>query len=301
VTFASQVGAFTGLNTWTRQTYTFTVPAGCTSIKIYCSAKKGNTAWFDAVQVEQKGYVTSYHRNDSLTVSATRSFDSLTVPTTNLSNNGPWTIECWMKSNVASGIHRMPFSAWTKFYVSLEPANKALLSWKDATNTQQTAYSVSTVSNTTGWHYWVLTFDGSTVRVYVDGVKVIERATTLPQALPSTIAIGAFDNVTKINGIVDAIRVSNIVRSDTEILAGYNSTKGFVSDQYTLYNYKLEGNLKSHTDVPMVLKNVSGTETLYLRGSVVQNYSGPLLSATNVKAALMPDGTFYIRGAKTIG
>jgi hypothetical protein len=118
--------------------------------------------------------------------------------------------------------HRVLFSAWNKFYLSISPTgpDKLLLSWMDGT--QKTAYSNLPIQNVSSWHHYALVFDGSIAKCYVDGIKVIEANTTLPNTFPTTMLIGRLSVADYINGCMSQVRISDYARTDEEILAYYN-------------------------------------------------------------------------------
>lgn len=204
--------------------------------------------------VEEKPYATSF-------TDGTRSPETLTIPTAGvLADQGPWTIECWAKTNYAGGSHRVPFAAWYKFYVALNPNDKPQISWEDAYGIIQHGYAADALTDPTGWHYWVFTWDGSAARVYVDGVKVIEVATDLPAPLPSNLTVGSRDNDYHWNGRIADLRISSRARTDEEILQAYQSGKPLPVDEWTTYKMA-DG---SWTQVGAVFP-CSGRQTLQAR------------------------------------
>jgi hypothetical protein len=155
-------------------------------------------------------------------------------------------MEAWAKTNWESGSHRMPFSAWDKFYVSLSPDNKVLISWVDGT--QKRAYSTNPISNPTDWHYWALTFDGNRARLYIDGASVVEAETNLPRPFPSNIRLGSLnDNRYFWNGLIESFRITNRVRTPSEILEIYQKDSLFEQDRGTVF--LLPANILSRREV----------------------------------------------------
>lgn len=186
---------------------------------------------------EAKPYATSFH-------DGTRSPESPTIPTAGVLNDrGPWTVECWAKTNYSGSGHRMPFAAWNKFYVDLNPSDKPQFSWVDANNVQQFAIATNALNNPTGWHYWAFTWDGVTARIYVDGVKVIEVETDLPKPLPAYLTVGWGAGGYYWNGLIADLRISSRARSDEEILAAYQSGAPLQADADTTYLLPLNGDL----------------------------------------------------------
>jgi phosphatidylserine/phosphatidylglycerophosphate/cardiolipin synthase-like enzyme len=86
----------------------------------------------------------------------------------------------------------------------------------------------SKVYNDGSWHYAVVTYDGSIIRLYVDGVGIGTKSTT---ATPETnvsypLRIGANSNpngnINYFVGEIDEVRIWNRAVTDTEVLDQYN-------------------------------------------------------------------------------
>jgi len=78
------------------------------------------------------------------------------------------------------------------------------------------------------WHHYAGTFDGTTMKLYLDGVMV--ASATPPGVSITTSAESVFigrDNCCTpprfFNGQIDEVRIWNVARTDAEILASYNS------------------------------------------------------------------------------
>jgi len=79
------------------------------------------------------------------------------------------------------------------------------------------------------WHFIALWWDGSTQRIYVDGVKKDEETFSgdISNDLPITIGCAA-DNTDFFNGIIDEIRIYNRALSEEEIQMLYHNRIGAV-------------------------------------------------------------------------
>lgn len=99
----------------------------------------------------------------------------------------------------------------------------------------QSTGATSSISNNT-WHQVVLTFDGSTVRGYLDGslagtVSTPWLSPHIDSSVDFYIGFGSADSTsqgdgTYFNGRFGVIRIYNDALSATEVLQNYNSTKG---------------------------------------------------------------------------
>ena len=76
------------------------------------------------------------------------------------------------------------------------------------------------------WHYIVYTYDGSIKKLYIDGTHVDddEAATGTFNTASSAWLIG--DTVDSWHGLIDEVRLSNIVRTPTEISNNWNGGSG---------------------------------------------------------------------------
>jgi hypothetical protein len=237
-------------NGWYNVSYTRTgLTSGTISLIGLYGFDSAYSYYIDGWQVEAKAYPTSY-------IYGTRSSETLTIPTAGvLSNTGPWTIECRCKTDHAGYTHRMPFAAWNKFYVSLRQDDRPLLSWIDASGVQQSTAAASAINNPTDWHNWVFTWDGVTAEIYIDAVKVIDVATDLPKPLPANLDVGWGIGGYQWDGLIDNFRISNCVRTGTEITDAYNSGQPLQRDQYTTCLMTFDSTLRDKTTYFTVLDN----------------------------------------------
>jgi hypothetical protein len=190
-------------------------------------------AW---AQNEPKSYSTSF-------TDGTRAAETLTVSPASkvISDSGPWTIECWAKSNVDSSNWRMVFDAWSVFYIGISPAYNTLnLSYTDGS---QVSVAGGTVQNINDWHYYVLTFDGTTCKVYLDGEKRIDTDVNFTKSLNNYALKIASWHAYPWNGLVDCFRISSRARTDEEILAAYQSNKPLQRDKDTTYLLSFNGSI----------------------------------------------------------
>lgn len=206
------------------------------------SGNEGVVYYAARPQLEQKPYPTSF-------IDGTREAETLTVSPASkvISDSGPWTIECWAKSNMDSSKWRMVFDAWSVFYIGISPADNTLtLSYRDES---QVSVAGGTVQNINDWHYYVLTFDGTTCKVYLDGEKRIDTDVNFTYSLNNFALKIASWHAYPWNGLVDCFRISSRARTDEEILAAYQSNKPLPVDKDTTYKLGFDNSLNPNKNI----------------------------------------------------
>jgi lysophospholipase L1-like esterase len=115
-----------------------------------------------------------------------------------------------------------------------------------ATGTAQAGVGTATVTSTvvindSVWHHLALTLDGTTAKLYVDGVLAGSTASTQGVNLPYGTAIAQFGSNTTYpwSGYIDEIRVSSVVRYTDTFTP---STTEFATDANTLGLFHLDSN-----------------------------------------------------------
>jgi photosystem II stability/assembly factor-like uncharacterized protein len=89
-------------------------------------------------------------------------------------------------------------------------------------------YSATLVQNSNEWHNYAVTFDGSKVKIFIDGVLDKETSTseTLVSLTSAILQIGYSDNnLDWFEGKIDDIRIYNRALSNAEVQALYNAEK----------------------------------------------------------------------------
>lgn len=82
-----------------------------------------------------------------------------------------------------------------------------------------------TVAVTPGqWHHIAGSYDGTTMRAYIDGVEVISNDHPSPGPIPSGVNYLSFGTFStgRFTGLIDEVRLWNVVRTDTQILQNYD-------------------------------------------------------------------------------
>lgn len=157
---------------WTRYTNTFTVPADSATFNVYVYVVRNGKVYIACPQVENRGFVTSY-------VPGSRLAGSLAYPKEIL-NPKAFTIATWFKVNAITGNYQPILDVCSGTH-----QNNRLLIMLEANGVLRTWYGNATVNNSFTsnfipevgqWHHFVLTYDGTTYRMYVDG-KLKSEAT----------------------------------------------------------------------------------------------------------------------------
>jgi len=204
------------------------------------------------VQVEEKPYATSYIKTTSST--ATRSSETLTIPTAGVLNPQEGTVECWV---YVPEFWKQGILYWRRIWSIGRNAGAGMYVLYYYPNTGKihfTIYNSSGVDQiisvdkpTVGWHFFAAKWSASEMALFIDGVKVGSIANpSLPSSFADTvISIGCrpdspLDNV---NTLIDDLRISNRARTDAEILSAYQSNQPLPVDAWTTLKADFDGNL----------------------------------------------------------
>jgi hypothetical protein len=239
--------------TWTRLSVTGQSPA--TAVTCYVSVNMFNTQqnevlWWDGAQLEAKSYATSWIQGG-----VTRAAETLTIPTAGVVSAAEGTVEFWI---YLDGDIAATNSSYRTMFV---------LSTSGSTTTNIIIFQRTTVADTwqirsadsagytgnlftwipvVGWHYFVLRWSVIELAAFIDGVKYGSVLNPkLPTSLPVNAYVGSWiTGAQQINTLIDDLRISNIARTDAEILAAYNSGVALPVDQYTTAKMAFDGKLE---------------------------------------------------------
>lgn len=223
--------------------HTLTPTSGTATVEIYpalitsypsgvSAAASTGSATFKNVQMEQKGYATTY------TPSGTpRNPELITIPdASTLVTPVAGTIEMWVYVNPAlkrtfSGnsprLFQLNRGNAASYGVTLVHSPSSPVFSLVTANDSNTVSSITTSSADigTGWHHFAVTFSASEARLLIDGVF---RARILNPNLPTSfkeLYIGHVSGSGQCNTLIDSIRISNKARTAAEILTTYESEK----------------------------------------------------------------------------
>lgn len=199
-----------------------------------------------AVQLEAKPYNTSF-------IDGTRAAETLTIPTAGVLNPQEGTVECWVYvndliKNTATNRYIFahttsigsPYPNCLRLYHSIN--NQWVLNSSNGAGQASNLVVPDTLP--VGWHHFTVRWSSSELALFIDGVKVDYIVNSyLPEALANNIYFGRWVDGTYgfINSLIDDLRISNIARSDEEILAAYESNQPLPVDQYTTLKLGFDG------------------------------------------------------------
>jgi hypothetical protein len=89
--------------------------------------------------------------------------------------------------------------------------------WGTGAATDSTVLSVGT------WHHVAMTYDGATVRLYVNGQAGASAASTGFASMPTTMYVGNVASAGQLNGLLDDLVITSDCKTAEEILAIYES------------------------------------------------------------------------------
>ncbi len=165
--------------------------------------------------------------------------ETLTIPTAGVLTPDKFTIEGWFlipnQANIRYlvSINKGTYVNHFDFYMN----TSSYIRWEYYDGT--TVYGITSTNtvNLNAFNYVAWTYDRSTgiAVVNVNGVKTSATVTLPTVPTLTTICLGVdYDKMSNIlDGLIDDIRISNIARTDTEILAAYQSNAPLLVDEFT--------------------------------------------------------------------
>jgi hypothetical protein len=142
-------------------------------------------------------------------------------------------------------------------------------------NTNNLTYSVSLKEDLerNTWHYLAMTYDGSYLRLYIDGQE--KKSAMVSGAIVNSLSnlrIGNFiDSNTNFNGIIDEVRISDVARSDSVIFnnsLNYRKTGELLSNTISLPAGKLWNEFIIDRNEPT---------NCYINISIIDNSTGEII------------------------
>jgi hypothetical protein len=195
-------------------TYRFEEGSGTTIVDSSGSGNDGTT----------RGSPTWVTGHSGLAIHLNGTSDWCTVPsTTSLDLHGPLTLSAWVRpERLGTGyiVKKAAFGSVNGYELSLSAAGKVFVRFNQATSGD--TYRINSVTSYpsygTTWIHVAATFDGATLRLYVNGVQEGSLAAPAPASNTLAVGIGAqADGVSPFQGVIDDVGIWNRALSPAEI------------------------------------------------------------------------------------
>jgi len=198
-------------------------------------------------QVEQKSYKTSWIQGGIVRV-----VETLTLPTEGVFIRGNWTVEMVFipTSTMNAGGYK---DLWTNvitalvnaYYLAISPNGHLFIGIYSGGIYYAITSAIGFIS-LGGTYNITISGNGSIMRLYCNGIQIGSDTAYIEPVgtLPTNMYIGSDPGVAKANGLIDDLRISNIARSDEEILADYNSGVALPIDEHTTAKMAFDGTLE---------------------------------------------------------
>lgn len=237
---------FTGTGIWQYVTAVGSTDAhvtGC-SMSVMTATAANVTFYADCMQIEQKGYATSWQIGGTA-----RNAEVLTVPTAGVFTKGNWTIGMVFKPiNNVTGQHVL-------WQYRIDANNSAILFiYAGALYLQVfsagTVYQITGATVAVGGVYTIVTSgDGAHIRMCMNGVQVGPDTVYVEPVgvLPATMSVGCSSDVAGLESdcIIDELRIDKIAHTAEEVASWYKANSPFYSSEDVA---QLPGYLRAETD-----------------------------------------------------
>lgn len=226
--------------TWKPYTFTHTTPANTAKISFRFSSMYDASAldgYFTMCQMEAKSYPTTY-------AGTSRSADALSIPKTGvLSDKGPWTVEVWAMphpSKASAGGTRATIFELGNYYAANQTSITCtfdyggfiLKMYDNQTSNQASMSSSYSASDLNAPMFVALRCNGTTIKwdnFLNSGQRTYSMAQTWKRPMADIIRIGCYGwSNGEWDGYLWNFRVSNVYRTDAEILSDYQN--GYTND-----------------------------------------------------------------------
>lgn len=217
---------------------------GSTNLRMRQSDATSRTYYLDALQVEQKSYVTPYcdgtlGSGHSWSGTAHASTSARTAATLTYAYSGiidltQGSISYWvyMPASNTTPCYDFGLRIDANNYLNIRHVVAGVRTPIAASASGGSAVDTNTSPTTAGtntWHHIAVTWTTGALKLYLNGVQSGATATyVVPSGTPSTIEIGSFNSTQYANTRIDDFAILPVVLSDFEIKAIYDSNAPLV-------------------------------------------------------------------------
>ncbi len=142
------------------------------------------------------------------------------------------TVAAWVNAGTcvdyARVVNTLNNPSKTGYHLSVRADNKAMFGFYTSGGTYKSVTCTTVIENV-GWRFLAGVWDGSALRIYVNGVQenTSSSATGIVHGTePLGIGLGIGENYAPFNGIIDEVVLSNVPRSAAWLKAQYHSQMG---------------------------------------------------------------------------
>jgi glucose/arabinose dehydrogenase len=179
------------------------------------------TGWYGGGVTRGVAGALTTDTNAAVTLDGTSGY--VGVPSGNAPSvgNGPFSIEFWVKRGSATGLHPIIDRGPGGYQIQFSSTTNKLTLAQNGTG--NIVAETTTTTDTTTWHHFVITKDGSTVRIYRDGVDVTGTVTNRTLTNPTTnLWLGRWNDGTRYGRIsLDEVAIYGVALSAQQVAAHY--------------------------------------------------------------------------------
>ena len=147
---------------------------GDTSGIIATDAAGSRTGWYGGTMTRGVPGAIAGDSNGAVSLDGSSGYVGVPSSSVPAFGNGPLTIEFWVKRNTASGIQAIIDGGPGSYQIDYSSSNKLTVS---KNNGGIIVTETGTTTDTTTWHHFVFTKNGSAVKLYKDGADVTGTVT----------------------------------------------------------------------------------------------------------------------------
>jgi hypothetical protein len=193
------------------------------------------TNGFDVIawrpQIEAKSYATSW-------TDGTRQAEMCNTSCDGVAESQAGTVEFWayisdqFKSTPTGPLFSIRTKDNSNYILALRSFNTNQLQLVTRNDSGSVTQTGTCSMPLVGWHAFAIKYTkGGNIVCFIDGVQQINFASNMESSFGKCYVGG--NGATAGNIVVDNLRISNVARTDAEILAAYNTNAPLTVDQYT--------------------------------------------------------------------